>query len=230
MSTQTGLDFSAVLASSVHDMKNSLSLLLTSIDEIGLELSAADSPMADRMAILQYEAARVNNDLVQLLSLYKLDQNVLSPVIDEHHVRDLLEEEVSRYHPLFQSRNVACHIDCADDLFGFFDRDLISGVIGNVLANTIRYTRGAIRVAAETTGQGGIVIRVEDDGQGFPQRMLDQDNALNRSTNFQTGSTNLGLYFAKRVAQLHIQNDQVGSVALSNGSSLGGGVFHLTLP
>lgn len=230
MSKPTGLDFSAVLASSVHDMKNSLSLLLTSIDEIGLELSAADSPIADRMATLQYEAARVNNDLVQLLSLYKLDQNVLAPTIDEHHVRDLLEEEVARYQPLFQSREVRCQIECADDLFGFFDRDLISGVIGNVLANTIRYTRRNIEVSAEATGKGGIIIRVEDDGQGFPQRMLDQDVALNATTNFQTGSTNLGLYFAKRVAQLHQQEDRAGSVDLSNGGKLGGGVFRLILP
>jgi signal transduction histidine kinase len=224
------LDFSSVLASSVHDMKNSLSMLLHSLEEIGMELSGIDSPIASRLATLQYEAARVNNDLVQLLSLYKLDQKVLSPNIDEHNVLDMLEEEVSRYQPLFQAKDVSCELLCEADLSGYFDRDLLAGVMGNVLANTIRYCRRKILVSGKAGSDGCIIIQIEDDGRGFPERMLQQDIEMNTATNFQTGSTNLGLYFAKQIALLHRQNEQQGTVNLSNGGSLGGGVFTITLP
>ncbi len=232
------IDFSTVLASSIHDMKNSLSMLLHSLDEIGIELSTIQSPVASRLATLQYEAARVNNDLVQLLSLYKMDQNVLSVHIDEHNVLDLLEEVVSRYEPLFLARGVTCEMACDNDLFGYFDRDLLAGVIANVLANTIRYSRQRIRVSASTHGEGGIEIRIEDDGLGFPAKMLQQSEnwkatphgVPDSAIDFLSGSTNLGLFFARQIARLHQQKDTRGEIELTNGGDLGGGVFSIRLP
>lgn len=230
MSQEPALDFSFVLASSVHDMKNSLSMLLHSLDEICLELSEQNEPVANRIATIQYEAARVNNDLIRLLSLYKIDQDLLSPNIDEHSILDLLEEEVARYQPLFQARRVDCELDCDPELFGFFDRELVAGVIGNVLANTVRYARARIRLSAREYATGGVSIVVEDDGQGFPKRMLEPAPISASPTDFDSGSTNLGLYFARRIAEIHHQKALSGSIELANGSALGGGIFTLNLP
>jgi len=40
----------------------------------------------------------------------------------------------------------------------------------------------------------------------------------------------LGLFFAKLIANAHSQGDKVGSIALSNGGSLGGSVFEVKIP
>ena len=71
------IDFSMVLASAVHDMKNSLGMLLNSLDELRQEQAdtTGDSP---RFNTLQYEAERMHNDLVQLLGIYRLGENNLS--------------------------------------------------------------------------------------------------------------------------------------------------------
>lgn len=73
--TDPNIDFSMVLASAVHDMKNSLGMLLNSLDELRgeHEQSLAGS---DKFNMLQYEAERMHNDLVQLLGIYRLEKTI----------------------------------------------------------------------------------------------------------------------------------------------------------
>ncbi|HMK49444.1 MAG TPA: hypothetical protein VK435_05280, partial [Thermodesulfovibrionales bacterium] len=68
-----GLDFSSYLASLAHDMKNSLGMLLNTADEI-LDGCTPDScPSYGLLSRLQYESKRASNNLIQLLTLYKID-------------------------------------------------------------------------------------------------------------------------------------------------------------
>ena len=234
------VDFSFVMASSVHDMKNSLSLLLHSIDELSGLLPDVDMnhPASHRISTLQYEASRVNNDLVQLLTLYKLENNVTGVSLDEHDVEDFLLEQRARYEPLFCSRGIDCEIRCELDLSAVFDRELVSGIINNVIANAIRYCAKTIVVTArrpQTQGNMGyeLEITIADDGTGFPPEMLNAADEFHLSSDFRSGSTHLGLYFADRIAKLHTANDLTGKVVLSNGpvgASSSGAVFRLLLP
>ncbi|MAM85794.1 MAG: ATP-binding protein [unclassified Hahellaceae] len=234
------IDFAFVMASSVHDMKNSLSLLLHSIDELAALLPEVDGnhPASHRISTLQYEASRVNNDLVQLLTLYKLENSVAGITLDEHDVDDFLLEQVARYEPLFQSRGVDCEIQCAAGLTAVFDRDLVSGIINNVLANAIRYCEKTIVISAQepvasSDAEYGVLISIADDGTGFPDEMLSAADEFHLSSDFRSGSTHLGLYFADRIAKLHSGNDLTGKVRLRNGQvgpSGSGAVFELLLP
>ncbi|GAA3952282.1 HAMP domain-containing sensor histidine kinase [Allohahella marinimesophila] len=234
------IDFAFVMASSVHDMKNSLSLLLHSIDELAVLLPDIDAnhPASHRISTLQYEASRVNNDLVQLLTLYKLENSVAGITLDEHDLDDFLLEQLARYEPLFQSRGVDCQIQCEEGLAAVFDRDLVSGIINNVLANAIRYCKQTIVVSARVPDAAddagyGLLITIADDGTGFPGEMLDAADEFHLSSDFRSGSTHLGLYFADRIAKLHSGHSLTGKVRLSNGqvgASSSGAVFELLLP
>ena len=64
------------LASSVHDMKNSVSILISGLENALLRFDPdvfADHADITRMI---YETKRINNNLVQLLSLYKTDNEM----------------------------------------------------------------------------------------------------------------------------------------------------------
>src|SRR5690606_19162987 len=128
--------------------------------------------LSQRVGLLQYEAARVNNDLVQLLGLYKLQNRQLPLRVDEQFVHDFLDEQIARYVLLFSNRGISCELNCAADLIGYFDDELVAGIVNNILANAIRYTRSKIQVEAHQV-DGYLVISVNDDGTGFPARMLD---------------------------------------------------------
>ncbi|MBO6850101.1 MAG: sensor histidine kinase [Marinobacter sp.] len=226
-SRDNSIDFSMVLASAVHDMKNSLGMLLNSIDELRSDHEASLGE-SSRFNTLQYEAERMHNDLVQLLGIYRLGENNLSAHIEEHFVPDFLSEHVARHTPLLQGLGIEYAVE-AEDINGFFDDDLLTGVLNNTINNAIRYTRSRILLTA-CERDGYLVIGVEDDGQGYPESMQHTGTPNFKSLDFNSGSTSLGLFFASSVARLHREGERGGSIHLHNGGRLGGGVFEIWLP
>lgn len=222
-------DFFFIIASSVHDMKNSLGMLINSVETL-CESIPPELKDALNASTIQYEAQRVNNDLVQLLGLYRLHNEMLSIDVDEHYVSDLFEEQLAHYQETLASRGVTLRCHYQETLSGYFDRELILGVLNNALNNATRYTKTEIELVAYAA-DGGLYLEVHDDGGGYPEQMLlGQPGAEMKGINFHTGSTSLGLYFASKVATMHCQGDKQGRVALSNGGRLGGGVFSIFLP
>jgi K+-sensing histidine kinase KdpD len=223
-------DFSMVLASSVHDMKNSLGMLLNSLESEIRENPAQDQEQSERFAILQYEASRINGELIQLLSIYRMQNNHMPFRLDEHFLEDVLEEQLARNDMLFTTRSIDVDIDCDPDQAWFFDDELVGSVIHNILVNGARYSKEKMCLSAKVDN-GQLVIGIADDGAGFPDMMLEcPQKLMDKSVDFEEGSTHLGLYFAQCVAMLHQQGDNVGCIRLSNDSPLGGGLFELVLP
>lgn len=219
-------DFSTVIASAVHDMKNSLGMLLNSLDELRDEVPQAQH--SSRFNTLQYEAQRVHGDLIQLLGLYRMQQHSLSAHIEEHFVPDFLDEQLAQHAVLMAARGIELELE-AEAISGYFDRDLVAGVLGNILNNAIRYTRSTIRIGA-CERDGYLVLSVEDDGEGYPEHMRQAPEESRKGIDFASGSTNLGIYFAARIARLHKEGDRQGEIRLNNEGALGGGVFEIWLP
>ena len=222
-------DFSLIIASAVHDMKNSLGMLLHSVDSMCDELPE-DWRKKPNVATVQYEAERVNSYLVQLLGLYRLQNKLLSLHIDEYYLEDLLDEQAAHHTQIFQSKNINLNISVEDNLTWFFDREIILGVLNNALNNASRYTKNNIEITARIDDKY-LLIEIHDDGEGYPDNLLAAPpGEILNDINFNTGSTSLGIYFAAMVTKLHIQGDLNGHIKLSNGGRLGGGVFSIYLP
>ncbi len=230
MSDKTGrrpIDFSFVLASSVHDMKNSVSMLLNSLEEVIHSTPIENEQQRRRFGTLQYEASRINTELIQLLSIYRMQTRRLPVNLDQHYVIDVLEEQLARNHMLFETRSVGVEMDCDTDLAWFFDADLVGSVVHNVLVNCARYTRKALQISARQQA-GMLCISIADDGRGYPPAMLREPD----SDTVYAGEegTHLGLFFAREVAAMHCEDQRRGRVELANDSALGGGLFSLYLP
>lgn len=226
---EKGIDFPSFLASVAHDMKNSLGMLLSTLDEVIGSCGPETCPSYDRLSLLQYEAKRVSSNLIQLLTLYKIDNAQYSVDIEYHPVADFLEEIILHHKPLFDFKKIAVELDCPPDLSRFFDRDLIAGVMNNVINNTFRYTKDRICVSA-AEAEGHLVIAVEDNGAGYPAHMLESGVTAARRSDFGTGSTGLGLFFASLAAALHRNKGREGYILTTNGGRFGGGRFQIFLP
>lgn len=223
------VDFSFVLASSVHDMKNSLGMLLNTLAEVMVQYPPQNNEHAKSYAVLEYEAARINSELIQLLSLYRLDHDQVRAHIEECMVIDVLSEQVARNHGLLQTRQLELVLQCDESLTGYFDSDLVGGVINNILVNCARYSKHKLILSAQQTAEG-LCMTIEDDGPGYPQDMLNASTFAESRANFASGRPHLGLMFANKVALMHCNKAQQGFIRLTNDSSLGGGCFKLYLP
>jgi len=221
---------SLLLASSVHDIKNSLSMLLNTLESVIEETPISSDTQRQQFATLRGEAARINHSLIYLLGLYRLQHHELPLQIQEVYVADFLEEQIAANELLFSIRQITVQCDCDESLTGYFDPTLIAGVIGNVLVNASRYAATTIRINAIAAEKGGIRLEISDDGPGFPEKMLGSNYQHQQNgIDFDSGSTSLGLFFAAEVAHLHRRGDVHGTIELSN-ISPHGSCFRLMLP
>lgn len=224
---QQSLQFSTILASTIHDIKNALSMILNSLDDITEKLNQLE-PDNSKVSLLRFETSRVNGLLVQLLALYKSEQQQLPLNIEYHNVYDFLDEQGLCHQQLLADKNLTISITADDHLEWAFDRDLLNSVINNIITNNIRYANSKIRLSASVVDKM-LELKVFDDGPGYPEMMINNQNEVILGINSATGSTGLGLYFAGQVVSMHHRNDLQGTVVLSNAEN-SGAVFTIRIP
>ena len=223
------IDFSSVLAAAVHDMKNSLCLLIQSIESLTELIPEGDSTMSEQFASVHYEATRLNTNLVQILSLYRAELDKLPVTIDECFIDNLFDDVMSSVRIYMEQKHLLVSVYVQEDISWYLDRELIFMLINDVLINAMRYGTSQIQLSA-VIKDSNLVITVEDDGEGYPRSMLEKSTQDLAGFDVSQGRTGLGLYFARLIAGAHTRDDQRGHISLSNGGSLGGSVFEVTLP
>ena len=226
------LDFSDILASTVHDTKNSLGLLYNTLETMINQCQASGCTAQNDLFMLQYEIRRLNHNFIRLLALYKTQKKAFSVNIDYQDVYDCLEEAILENEPLLSSRGIDIELDCPPALFWTFDKALVMDILDNTLNNAYRYTKDKLHMSASEEN-GYLVIRLEDNGSGYPASLLMDGKelyTLDPHISFLTGSTGLGLYFSMLIAGSHIREGRTGFIKTANGGFYGGGVFSLYLP
>lgn len=224
------IDFSSVLAAAVHDMKNSLFLLIQSIESLSETLSAENVEAQEQVSRVHYEASRLNTNLVQILSLYRAELESLPITVDESFIKDLVEDVVGSNTLYIKQKKIMITIAVDEDLSWYLDGELIYLLLNDVIINAMRYGTSKIDISAKVDKSERLVIMIEDDGHGYPQSMLDKSHEDLSDFELSQGRTGLGLFFAKLIARAHSQDGKEGMIALSNGGSLGGSVFEVKIP
>ncbi len=226
---ETGsLDFSTLLAASVHDMKNSVGMLSHLAAE--LQASGGGDP---RWGQIDLEVARLNSYLMQLMTLYKLQQQQYRGLTLEHYLDEFVDDLLVSQRAPLQARGIRVRQQVPAGLSWEFDGQLVTGALSTILTNVIHHRGAEVQVSAErvrVADEDYLCLRIEDDGAGFPAPMLGRLEQVSLGVNFATGSTGFGLYFARQVALVHRQGTRRGYVELANGGALGGGCFQLYLP
>ena len=228
------------LASTVHDMKNSISVVSGTLESLlaAEQAKATDEVTADpaylQMAQMLYQTKRLNDNLIQLLALYKEVGKPGYPFdVQPQLVSQVVDQVVDQEKILLASKGIHLETACAPELIWTLDEDLVIGVLAHAINNAIRYTKDTIRLSVREH-DGMLELRVEDNGDGYTQALLDAGSAamdgMTAGVNFSTNSTGLGLYFSSEVAKMHKHRGSSGSIALENGGALGGGCFILRLP
>ncbi len=226
------ISFADVMASSVHDMKNSVSVQVHELESIAAQIKEkVDGTAFQSLVSVIAQAQRVDANLIQLLSLYKFGKSIYPLDIAEHSVAEVISEAILHKSSVLAFKGISVEVDCKDDCYWYFDRDLITGVLLNAMNNAYNYTQDKIRIVGSVK-DSLLTLRVEDNGRGYPTRMLQDHDGVDskKGVNFSSGSTGLGFYFSSRVAQLHQNQGQSGSLTIENGGAYGGGCFVVRLP
>jgi len=217
-------ELNIIIMSVVHDAKNALFQSQGTLSQLQERLET-EIPEVNSV---QQEILGINQSLMRLLTLYKMKTETFSLYRDQHNVYDFLEELMITNGSLLSKEKIKIEIDCDEFLEWYFDRDLISNILNSIINNTLRYTDTIIILKAFIESKQ-LIIAVEDDGQGFPEKMLFNENCLKTHINFNLQNSGLGLFFAEKIAHMHSKGEHNGHTSISN-LATGGGCFKVYLP
>ena len=222
-------DTAALIISSVHDMKSSISILIDGLGRVLDQVSPESFSAHQNMVYMMRESKRINGNLTQLLAICKAGENLnhFDPL--PHSINEFALNIYSQQAPLLQSQGVTLELDYDKDITWKFDDDLVGSIISHAINNASRYTNGKIKLIIRKSNET-LELRVVDNGFGFPAHMVQEGIAAMQGTNFQGGSTGLGLYFSAMVAKMHSCKSKTGEIILENGGAYGGACFVLRLP
>ena len=136
---------------------------------------------------------------------------------------ELVREIVALYEAKLRAKNIRVHTDAAASQPILGSRGELRQVIANLVANAVDVLPGggAIRVVT-TDSNGGVQIRVSDNGPGIPAQNLARIFEPFFTTKAELG-TGLGLWVSRQIVEKH-----GGTIAVE--SSPGGTCFTISLP
>jgi signal transduction histidine kinase len=212
-----------------HDLRNELSGIALSVGQILRHVGDDDRGQkifrsATNIQRINLRMSRLIGDLLDVVSI---DIGKFTVVPEDHDVCRTIEEIVESFAPIASAKGIALTVNLVDDsLPARFDHQRIQQVLGNLLANALKYTSegGTIAVSAERKGDD-VSFVVADSGSGIAvdrlQTIFERFSQGGRSDRKGLG---LGLYIAKRIVQAH------GGKIWAESEVGRGSTFFFTLP
>jgi signal transduction histidine kinase len=161
--------------------------------------------------------------LSEMLLVYRQENEMLSVNSDSVNAADFLAMLAAEYRELFPKLLIEINDRNSPDI-SFFDDALVRMALANAIHNACRSANAKVQLAAFEKDKM-LVLEVRDDGPGYPNNIL--AGSIDTPLPVSGRGTGLGLYLARKIAELHCLDSRHGSIELSND---GGAVFRMMLP
>ena len=156
------------------------------------------------------EVDRLRGLVTDLNWLAETDHGELRLALETISVHELLTEEVARWQPQSQARQIELSLQVTGELPRLaMDRMRMSQALGNIISNALRCTEagGKVAIQAERDGDEALVISVVDDGIGIDpadlphvfERFYRTDQSRSRGI----GGSGLGLAITRTIVEAH---------------------------
>lgn len=192
-----------------HELRTPLTLILGPLEDLTHD-SSLEAVYSKKINIIYGSAKRLLNLINQILEFRKTETQNKKLTVSKENLTDLITEIGLRYKELNQKDNVVIYIDIDNkDMMLYFDHDIITTILNNLLSNALKYTSiGEIRLALHSFLENDIKyveIIVQDTGLGINSESLPYifDNYYQAKSQHQISGTGIGLALVKSLAELH---------------------------
>jgi two-component system sensor histidine kinase VicK len=191
-----------------HELKTPLTSVKSYVETL-LDGAAEDPQLRTQfLQVVASETDRMARLVRDLLNLSQFDQGAAQWEVASHAVGPFLTDMVRRLQPQIDQKGLSVEVIVAPYTpQARFDRDKISQVMINLLANAIEFTPAGGRIWVEARGEGGSVrFAVRDSGVGIPEadlpRIFERFYRVDKARTRTLGGTGLGLAIAKQIVEL----------------------------
>ncbi|HLO02781.1 MAG TPA: ATP-binding protein [Symbiobacteriaceae bacterium] len=201
-----------------HELKTPLTSVKSYVETL-LDGAAEDPQLRTQfLQVVESETDRMTRLVRDLLNLSQFDQGAAQWEVASHTVGPFLADMVRRLEPQIAQKGLSVHVTVAPQTPpARFDRDKISQVMINLLANAIEFTPAGGQIWVEARGEGGTVrFAVRDSGVGIPEadlpRIFERFYRVDKARTRTLGGTGLGLAIAKQIVELSGGTIRINSV------------------
>ena len=168
----------------------------------------------------------------QLMDFNKLENDTLRLSVEQIDVMKALNDICDIFEFNAKEKGVTIYrLGMEDPLMAWTDGDKLEKILSNLLSNALKFTPrgGRIDVSLDVSGDQ-VKVSVADTGKGIPEdqkenifkRYYQLDNQTKAIVNYGTG---IGLYYSRRLAELHH-----GTLTVDNREEGSGAVFTVVWP
>jgi two-component system sensor histidine kinase KdpD len=227
---------SALLDAVTHDLRTPLTSIKASITTLIDEARGRieeDQPVAldtesrlEMLEVIDEESDRLNRFIGGLIDLARIEAG-------EFHLRrrwgavdEIISTALSRAEPFTQERKVEVEIETELPVVRVDER-AVSEVVYTLIDNAAKYSPNGttIKISAQRSGEGMIMMAVEDQGEGIAvslrERVFDKFFRATRDGDISTrqpSGTGMGLAIAKGIVEAHGGSIWIESGACDNGT------------
>ncbi|WP_317854064.1 HAMP domain-containing sensor histidine kinase [Chakrabartyella piscis] len=152
-----------------------------------------------------------------LLTLARVEGFDKKKRLSKQNIGDFLNEFLSSYAGYAQTQNIHVSLSIAENAYCLANEELLSGAIGNVMSNAIRYAKKEVSLSLHKT-RNKMMLKIKDDGDGISNI----NQIFERFQKGKGGNFGLGLSIAKTSVEM-----MNGTLTAYNDD---GAVFEITLP
>ena len=195
-----------------HELRTPLATLQSHIEAI---LDGVWDAEPERLKVCHHEVMRLNRMVADLgkLARYERDNLVLDRT--EFDLTALIRQLILNFESEFVRKGVTIDLS-GETVLIFADRDKISQVMINLIANGLKFTPAGGRVEVKVLKKSKeVVISVKDNGFGIDETDLplifERFYRVDKSRNRLTGGSGIGLTIVKTLVEAHQGRIKVSS-------------------
>lgn len=199
------------LAAASHDLRQPLHALNLFLDSLQQRLGGQQKDLVNKC---RASTTALNQLLIGLLDISKLDAGVVHPEKHNFDMQNILESMRRDFTPIAKERQLRLHIRSQECIVRS-DPAMVERIIRNLINNALKYTdKGGVLVASRKR-RSTVTIEVWDTGIGISNENIDtifeEFNQLDNPERDRVKGLGLGLAIVKRLcvlldSQIHIRS------------------------
>ena len=225
---QMNMSFFANIA---HEFRTPLTMIAGPVGQLAKSGSIGGEER-NLLNIAQRSIQRMFKLVNQLMDFNKLENDTLRLCVEQIDVVKTMNDICDTFEFNAKEKGLTLNrFGMEDELMAWTDADKLEKIVSNLLSNALKFTPkgGHIDVSLDVADDK-VKISIADTGKGIPEEQLENvfkrfyqlDNQTKAIVNWGTG---IGLYYSRRLAELHH-----GTLTAGNRSEGTGAVFTLVYP
>jgi signal transduction histidine kinase len=193
-----------------HELRTPLAAIKGFVDNL---LDGVAGPVDDKprhyLERVRTNADRLGRMVSDLLDLTRIEAGRIELTPAVLSVADAVADVVETFRPVARTRGIELTTEVGRCPPIWADRDKVQQILGNLVANGLKFSPVGGRVTVRAAAGPGAVVRlaVEDTGHGVPpadrERVFDKFYQVGRLDGDRPAGTGLGLTIARHLVELH---------------------------